>query len=63
MVQLPNCFDYMITWQLTTPVLQPQKASFLVWAVPRSLAATQGIEFLSLPVGTKMFQFPTCSSY
>ena len=27
-------------------------ASFLVWALPGSLAATEGIEFLSLPVGT-----------
>ncbi len=26
-------------------VLQPQKASFLVWAIPVSLAATQGIDF------------------
>ncbi len=26
-------------------VLQPQEACFLVWAVPVSLAATQGIEF------------------
>ena len=28
-----------------------------VWALPLSLATTQGI--LSVPVGTKMFQFPT----
>jgi hypothetical protein len=26
-------------------VLQPQEASFLVWALPVSLAATQGIDF------------------
>ena len=29
-----------------------------VWAPPLSLATTQGI--LSLPAGTKMFQFPAC---
>ena len=28
-----------------------------VWAVPVSLATTQGIEFLSVPPATKMFQF------
>ena len=28
-----------------------------VWAVPVSLATTQGIEFLSFPPATKMFQF------
>ena len=36
----------------------PIKQALLVWAVPRSLAATYGIEFLSIPPGTKMFQFP-----
>ena len=30
---------------LTTSVLQPYEASFIVWAIPVSLAATQGIEF------------------
>ena len=30
-----------------------------VWALPRSLATTRGIDcFLSLPPGNKMFQFP-----
>jgi hypothetical protein len=33
----------------------------LVWALPRSLAATGGI--LSLPRGTEMFQFPRCPSH
>ena len=28
-------------------------------AGPLSLAATQGVEFLSFPMGTEMFQFPT----
>ena len=35
----------------------PAKKTSLVWPVPRSLAATYGIEFLSLPPGTSMFQF------
>ncbi len=30
----------------------------MVWAVPRSLAATRGI--ISFPRGTEMFQFPRC---
>ena len=30
----------------------PAKKTLLVWPVPRSLAATYGIEFLSLPPGT-----------
>ena len=29
-----------------------------VWALPLSLAATDGIDSLSFPPGTKMFQFP-----
>ena len=33
-----------------------------VWAVPRSLATTRRIEFLSLPPGTEMFQFPGFAS-
>ena len=31
-----------------------------VWAFPRSLATTKGM--ISLPLGTKMFQFPRCPS-
>ena len=30
----------------------PMKKTSLVWPVPRSLAATYGIEFLSFPPGT-----------
>jgi len=37
----------------TTPVVQAQ----LVWAGPISLAATEGIDSLSFPPLTKMFQF------
>ena len=34
----------------------PQVQALAVWAVPRSLATTEGI--ISFPLGTKMFQFP-----
>ena len=44
---------YLTLWSVT-PTLR------LVWAVPLSLAATYGIDFLSFPLGTKMFQFPRC---
>ena len=40
-----------MSWSVT-PTLR------LVWAPPLSLAATDGIDFLSFPLGTKMFQFP-----
>ena len=46
-------------------VLQPRRcvATPAVWAVPRSLATTQGItDLFSLPPGTKMFQFPGFAS-
>jgi hypothetical protein len=44
----------------STPPPQRRQATNteLVWAPPRSLAATRGI--LSLPRGTEMFQFPRC---
>jgi hypothetical protein len=35
----------------------------VVWAVPRSLAATEGIsDLISLPAGTEMFHFPAFAS-
>ena len=38
-------------------------ATYLVWALPRSLATTGGIiKLFSLPLGTKMFQFPRFAS-
>ena len=40
-------------WSPTTPVVQAQP----VWAGPISLAATEGIDSLSFPPLTKMFQF------
>ena len=42
--------------------LQPHYclATVVVWARPRSIASTRGItKLFSLPMGTKMFQFPT----
>ena len=46
-------------------VLQPRRcvATTSVWALPRSLATTGGIiRLFSLPLGTKMFQFPRFAS-
>ena len=46
-------------------VLQPRTyiAICAVWALPRSLATTGGIiRLFSLPLGTKMFQFPRFAS-
>jgi hypothetical protein len=41
--------------------LQPRRPKPAVWALPASLAATDGIEFaLSVPPGTEMFHFPGC---
>ena len=34
-----------------------------VWAVPFSLAATEGITSFSFPLGTEMFHFPRFASY
>jgi hypothetical protein len=41
----------------TAPATPTGYRSGAVWAVPVSLATTQGIEFLSFPQATKMFQF------
>ena len=44
---------------LSTPIcraLQPRPAGRPVWALPRSLATTEGM--VSFPLGTEMFQFP-----
>ena len=51
---------YSGAFQLSSPSIflrydmsaTPIKKTLLVWPVPRSLAATYGIEFLSLPPGT-----------
>ena len=34
----------------------------MVWAVPRSLATTDGIDSLSVPADTEMFHFSACRS-
>ena len=61
-----SCFDYVAftlysgAFQLSSLTIPqfydmsatPTKKTSLVWPVPRSLAATYGIEFLSLPPGT-----------
>ena len=50
-------------------IFNPMSGSYnprqsLVWAFPRSLAATDGIsQLISIPAGTKMFQFPAFASY
>jgi hypothetical protein len=41
---------------LICQALQPRTACSAVWAVPRSLATTEGM--ISVPLGTEMFQFP-----
>ena len=46
-------------WGPTTPDVQAQP----VWAGPVSLAATWGIDSLSFPPLTKMFQFSGCRFY
>ena len=53
------------TFRYHDVVLQPPRgiATTRVWALPRSLATTQGIiSLFSLPRGTKMFQFPRFAS-
>jgi hypothetical protein len=50
---------FPLSFRFLTPicrVLQPLSACREVWAVPLSLATTQGI--ISFPLGTEMFQFP-----
>lgn len=38
--------------------------TYRVWAIPRSLAATEGISnLISIPPGTEMFQFPGFASF
>ena len=53
------------TFKYYNVVLQPRTyiAICAVWALPRSLATTGGIiRLFSLPLGTKMFQFPRFAS-
>ena len=62
-MQLSRCFHS--TFGYHAMVLLPRTciATGTVWAVPRSLATTGGIiRLFSLPLGTKMFQFPRFAS-
>ena len=46
-----------------TPMIQRIRAyRSLVWAVPLSLATTEGISVISFPPGTEMFHFPGFAS-
>ena len=48
---------FLLTVQLpSVGPTTPQVQAPAVWALPRSLATTEGI--ISFPLGTKMFQFP-----
>ena len=61
LIQLPRLIQ--ITLSSFLPVLTPRLFPNSVWALSLSLAATQKIDyFLSLPAGTKMFQFPAFPS-
>ena len=61
LIQLPRLIQ--ITLSSFMPVLTPRLFPNSVWALSLSLAATQKIDyFLSLPTGTKMFQFPAFPS-
>ena len=63
MVQLSRCFYSLFVYY--NVVLQPRTyiAICAVWALPHSLATTGGIiRLFSLPLGTKMFQFPRFAS-
>ena len=71
-----NIFDYRIITFFDSSFQMIRLMSFFVtpyrvsynpnkqacwFGLPVSLAATKGIEFLSLPPGTKMFQFSGCA--
>jgi hypothetical protein len=67
MVPLSRGFDYRPGLSLggltARQALQPQGACPLVWAIPRSLAATSGItDLFSFPAGTEMVHFPALPS-
>ena len=59
MISLSILFRYISVVPCRAPTTPYQQAG-MVWAFPLSLAATYGIsKLISIPVGTKMFQFPT----
>ena len=56
MISLSILFRYTFSIPCRAPTTPDLR---LVWAFPRSLAATDGIsKLISFPAGTKMFQFP-----
>ena len=58
MVSLSILFRYTFSIPDRAPTTPHQQAG-MVWAIPRSLAATDRIsKLISFPAGTKMFQFP-----
>ena len=58
-ITLSRRVSHLVQLSTTHPILWSVTPTLrLVWAVPLSLAATYGIDFLSFPLGTKMFQFP-----
>jgi len=65
-VLLQNLIFYS-TLRLLEDVLtsQPHRTinNSVVWASPRSFATTKGMQFVSIPLGTKMFQFPRFTPY
>ena len=62
--QIVRLTCWLVTrWFHTRQVLQPHRASTMVWALPRSLAATSGItDLFSVPAGTEMVHFPALPS-
>ena len=59
MVSLSILFRYISSIPCRAPTT-PYRQAGMVWAFPLSLATTYGIsKLISIPVGTKMFQFPT----
>ena len=71
--RLPDCHRLWCAFQYTSAILfpsrmesrYPSKTDVLkVWALPLSLAATEGVTVLfSFPPGNKMFQFPGLPRY
>ena len=63
MVQLSRCFYSLFVYYDVLLLPRTYIAICAVWALPRSLATTGGIiRLFSLPLGTKMFQFPRFAS-
>ncbi len=57
---LSDHFCYLDFFSRSSPP-QPQLKQLVVWAPPVSFRRS-GIDFLSLPAGNEMFQFPACTA-